>query len=212
MLLHLSVFVLLLAFFILLSSISTFQQQKAGAVIGSLRDSFAAGRLGEGTGDAAERAEALREARAEVEAIGRLFAADLAVAEIEASGDGSGMVVTVPDSELFAEGAMRRDRAELLDRAAAALVPRKAGIQVRLEFLSGYADGSGPETLDGMSADPRLVSRAGLMARTLLLRGADPAYLTVGIEKRQAGWSRFLFTVRDPAAPALRLPAGEGRP
>ncbi|HYE01433.1 MAG TPA: flagellar motor protein MotB [Alphaproteobacteria bacterium] len=200
--LYLAVFVLLLAFFILLNAISTFERRKAGAVLDSLKDSFSAGTLLTGEGDDRERREALAEAARAVESVGELFLAAIPVARIEAASEGSGMVVTLPAAEIFEGDALRADRGDLLDRVAAALAPRAAGVQVRLEFLAGAAGGADDTA--------PLVAMAGTVARDLLERGAQPAPLSVGIERREAGWVRFLFTIRDPEAPPVRLPVAAG--
>ena len=204
--LYLGVFILLLAFFIVLNALSSFEERRAGAVMDSVAASFASPFAGPSRADDAAREAARAEAALAIRELGELFRAQIAIAKVEIGGTGDEMAVTLPAEQLFQgmANAVRPDRTGLLHRVADALVPRAAGIQVRLEMLLSAGDAGGP------IPDP--IARAGSLARRLTGMGAPGAAMTVGLEPVPAGQVRLIFSVHDPMAPAVRLMPGGGRP
>lgn len=191
-LLYLGVFILLLAFFILLNSISHFHDDKVGAVIRSVDDAFSTQALL--TGSPGDRQQTRREAARALADLGDLIRAELPLAKVETGAETGTLHVTLAATSLFTAdgGSLRPSQQALLDRMARALEPRPRGVVVRGEFLfatTGLAD-PGP-----------LILRAGVLARSVVALGADPASLSVGLETGgEAGQLRLLFT----------LHAGEG--
>lgn len=188
-LLYLGVFILLLAFFILLNSISHVHKDKAGAVIRSVDDAFSIQALLEGS--AGDRQQVRRDAAQALADLGDLIRAELPLAKVEAGKETGTLHVTMPASYLFAgDGAtIRPDQQGLLDRIARALETRPAGLSVRAEFLFSTV---------GAADTAPLVVRAGALARAVASLGANPAWMSVGLEKgTQAGQLRLLFNIRE---------------
>lgn len=197
MLLYLGVFMLLLAFFILLNALSNFHDQKVGAVLRSVDEAFSVQAIL--TGAPGDRRSARREAARALADLGDLIRAELPLAKVDTSGEGSTLMVTLPASALFVgDGlAIRPDQQGLMDRMARALVASRPGIDVRAEALFGR---------QGATDMAPLVARAGALARSMTALGAPPAALSVGLEPTvPAGTVRLLYTVLvtdSPVGPA----------
>jgi hypothetical protein len=191
-LLYLGVFILLLAFFILLNSISHFHDEKVGAVIRSVDDAFSTQALL--TGSPGDRQQARREAARAVQDLGDLIRAELPLAKVEAGTETGTLHVTMPASNLFAgDGlAIRPSQQGLMDRIARAMENRPRGVSVRAEFLFATK---------GVEDTAPLVARAGALARAVSALGANPVWLSVGLEKgAEAGQLRLLFRVHEEGA------------
>lgn len=190
---YLGLFMLMLAFFILLNAISHFHQDKVGAVIRSVDQAFAmplTGRGGAGGEEAGQQAAA-----ASLRDLGDLVRTQLALAKVDAGADGTTLAVILPASDLFVGDtlAIRPDRIALMDRVAATLAPRPQGVQIQAEILFAT---------QGVADSAPLVARAGAMARALVANGVPPAPLSVGLERgTAAGQVRFLFTLPSPVTP-----------
>lgn len=192
-LLYLGVFILLLAFFILLNSISHFHDEKVGAVIRSVDQAFSTQALLSGA--PGDRQQARREAARAVQDLGDLIRAELPLARVEAGTQTGTLVVTLPAANLFlADGsAVRPSQQALMDRMARTLEPRRHGVSVRAEFLFATKGAADPAAL---------VARAGVLARAVTALGADPASLSVGLETGvEAGQVRLLFSIQTGEGP-----------
>lgn len=186
-LLYLGVFILLLAFFILLNSISHFHDEKVGAVIRSVDDAFSSQAVL--TGAAGDRQQARAEAARALQDLGDLIRAELPLAKVEAGTETGTLQVTMPVGALFVGKGLdiRPEQQGLMDRVARVLEPRRRGVSVRAELLLS--------TQDAADMTP-LVARAGALARALSGLGANPAWMSVGLEKGEtAGQLRLLFAV-----------------
>lgn len=201
---YLAVFILLLGFFILLNSLSTFEQAKVGVVMDSVEDAFARAPDPLGTASDRARAGALAEASRAVRELGDLILTDIPLAKLEVSSDGRTLVLVLPTAELFAGGAagpmLRTDRTGLLNRAADVLLPREGDVRVRLEALLGTAS-----TADTAANGP-LVGAAGAIARGLTHHGAPADALTVGLETAVPGQVRLLFGITVGGRPVSLVP------
>lgn len=204
MLLYLAVFVLLLAFFILLNALSNFHRDKVGAVRESVERAFslAADRDGPGTDRLREGARA--EAARALKDLGDLVAAELPLAKVEVGSDGDTLALALPVSALVGpDGAtVAAGAGGLMHRAAAALQPRAGGVQVELELLLA--------TSPGVSTAAQ-VSQAGLLARELNRMGAPAGPVSIGLERGATGTARLLFRIQVPGSPPDLRQAG-GRP
>ncbi|MDZ5648192.1 hypothetical protein [Nitrospirillum sp. BR 11828] len=191
-----SVFFLLLAFFILLTSLSTFENRKFDAVVQAVQDAFG---VTMAQGPAAQAALARADER--LGAVGRRLVAVVPDAVIDQGGKGGTLVATMPASSLFAtttaDGGgtvvtVLPGREGLWRQMAEAVRPdEETGLEIDLEFL--VADGGNP----GASLP---VFQAGAMARTLAAAGVHANAMTVGVEKGTADQVRFLFHARPPHA------------
>ncbi|MBB6254272.1 flagellar motor protein MotB [Nitrospirillum iridis] len=205
--LYLSVFFLLLAFFILLTSLSTFENRKFDAVLQGVQDAFGV-TLTEGPATQA----ALARADERLGAVGRRLVAVMPDAVIDKGGKGGTLAVTMPVASLFAVATadgggtvvtVLPGREGVWHQMADAVRPdEELGLEIELEFLVG--DGGNP----GASLP---VFEAGAMARTLAAAGVVPRAMTVGVEKGTADTARFLFRARLPH-PAPLAPRGEEPP
>lgn len=192
--LYVSMFLLLLAFFGLLNSLSTVERERLAGVVQGLEQAF--GQHAPAP-DRQAVAEALDSAARSVESLGELFSAEIPVAKIEASGPGRTLVVTLPARTLFlGDDAVRPETLGLLTRVADVLAKQPGtakggGARVLLEFLMATADPPG----EGDDAVPE--ARAAAFARALVGAGAPDGPFTVGLERGQEGWARLLFTIAE---------------
>jgi hypothetical protein len=195
---YLSLFLLLLVFFIVLNAVSVRQAGRAAAVIGSVGEAFGAGTPAADASATAAMTAAVAEALRAVSALGDLPPADLAVTKVDDPRPGAAMVVALPAAALFEPGrsTVLAARAGLFDRIADALRPRSSGPHYRLEELIGV--GAPPEA-PAHRAEVR--ARAAALGAVLLARGVPPDSLSVGVEQGRPAEVRFIFAA-DASEPA----------
>lgn len=198
--LFLGLYLLILAFFILLVSLSTIEEKKARAVMESLSTTFGSERatgsaLGISGGDGS-----LLIVEDFVAALARI----VRVAEVKTLSPGRLMRVSLPVAVVFAAGVEtpRPSLHPLLDRMVATLSAPPPGLRVDLEFA--LAPGT-------TAADPALAARrADVFAREMLARGAPPARLAIALAPAAGDEAWFTFRIESTAA--LPVPAaGAGR-
>ena len=202
-LVYLSLFLLLLVFFIVLVSHSTLRDYRVQAVMSSVSRSFAPPPPG-ATETAPTQGSSALVALSGLKRLGDLFETDLAIVKVEKSLPGRMLVATTETSELFEDGTafVRRERLGLLDRVARELGDR-AGVRFEVDFLIAV----GPEPAGKRPlGDP--VAQAAALGRALIADGAPPATVSVGIEPGAAGSARFLFAARLPGEPRRDGPGG----
>lgn len=180
--LFLALYLLVLAFFILLNSMAAYEEVKSKAVLESLSTTFAS--QGAATGDdpflaAAGESAAAREFQAQV---GRLVQAAIPAARVELLRPGRLMQVEFPADMLFLpdSAALRPGQVPLLDRLVAAMSVPPPGLRYELDFTIG----AGPA--------PQL-ARAGAFARGMAERGAAPRGVLVGIDSGDPRRATLLF-------------------
>ncbi|QJE73001.1 hypothetical protein HHL28_07785 [Aerophototrophica crusticola] len=199
--LYLALFVLLLAFFILLNALSNFHQDKVGAVRESVERAFSLSTDRDGAGTDRQREGARAEAARALRDLGDLVRAELPLAKLEAGADGDTLVVALPVTVLVEAGAVAPGASGLLHRAAVALQPRAGGVQVEMELLLATS----PGVDKGMQ-----VAQAGLLARELQKLGAPAAPVSIGLERGVPGTARLLFRIQAPGIPPdLRRVGGQ---
>lgn len=182
----LSLWLVLLAFFIVLASVSQPEAGRAVKAIASVRASFPSDLpLGSSTGEATNLF--VEAERTLPERVGRLVDADLPVAPPRRDPS-TGQITTEMPLDILFDGAG-------LSRPGAALLHRMAG------FLAAPAEG----TLLAVTAlvaegDDASAARAARIARTLIDEGAPPAAITVGTERATLKAARFVFAVRPAGA------------
>jgi len=208
--LFLSLFLLVLAFFILLVTISTLEEVKTKSVMDSLTSTFTSivppstdpTRFKSKEGD-------LIAGQQYQETVTDIFAAALQVAKLKVVHPGRLMQVQVPASTLFAEGQARiqPSQFELLDRIVAAASGRTPGLRFDLEFVIGSRvrdDGGLPQsqTLE--------LARAGAFAREMSERGLPPDSIAIGIEPGDPDDVTMWFYLRREEETRLRLHGADG--
>lgn len=194
--LFLALYLLVLAFFIVLVSISSPEKVKSSAVMDSLTSVFASGMPSttSPTAFAADEGDviAVREFQ---RSISTMFATQLRVARVEEVQPGRLMRVSLPVSSLFQSGqaVIRENRFSLLDRIVAAISSRPPGLRFEMEFVVGRA-----RTIDGPSPASLTeeIERAGAFARQMLARGAPPDSISVAVGSGDPELALITFYVR----------------
>lgn len=191
----LALFLVVLAFFIVLVSYSTIDGRRSDAIMGSLTSTFAAHRnglqqpyqLGSAEGDvvATDRAE---------EQLATLFATRLRLDEVDVKRVGRAVELAMPTDVLFRHGSdvLRQGRLSVLDRLVATVSQRLSStpyaLTLRFERVEP-ADRALPYGPDSL-----VVRRADLIASALVERGLPTNAITIAVEP--AHRDRFVFAFR----------------
>lgn len=194
----LALFLLVLAFFILLVSISTLEEVRSRAVMDSLSSTFATvlPPTTELTAFTAKEGDVVAGQQFQSE-VNSIFAAAMQVARIEIVQPGRLMRVTMPARTLFLDDSdqLRPAREGLLDRIVATLSGRPPGLLYELEFViqTPYSDGRMLPT--GVT---RPMRRASNFASDMIGRGTAPDSLSIGLEPGTDSLVTMWFHVRFP--------------
>ena len=184
-----SIYLLILAFFILLVTISTIDQKKSEAVMDSLQ-------LREELSDSDRGADS--PGQAFIQKLNDLFLKANGVKKIEELKTGKILRI-----EMGAEALFNNDRAtikvsqrDLIDRIISALSSRPPGFQFDMEFIVGTPI----EPSGNLPVNQTLpMARAGAFVRQILGRGAPPDSISIGLGAIDNGEIIFEFYVRTPA-------------
>ncbi len=201
----LSLFLLVLSFFIILVSISTIADVKSQAVRSSLSSTFRTV-LSPST-DPTEFTSLDGDVLAGQqfqETVTGLFSTSLQVAKVEVLRPGKLMRVKLPVSAMFADGAtdVRPVAVPILDRVVAVLSSRPPGLRFDMEFVIGSAFAEGTSLPVNQTLE---TGRAGNLAREMARRGVPPDSVAVGIRPGGTDEITIWFFVRDEAETLLRL-------
>lgn len=190
--LHLSLFLLLLAFFILLNAISFRESRRARDVLGSIDQAFTIDpRLVFGGQPVTARSGSLIAVEA-LKTLGDLFETAVAATKITHLAPGRSLAVSVPADRLFGPtGAVLPEYAGVFDRVADSLRRPPSGFRTDLD-LRLVDDGAAMS----VGAPATLAARAGALIQALLVRGVPAAALSAGVGPGESGMVRLLFTVR----------------
>lgn len=195
--LFLGLYLLMLAFFILLVTISTREEVKSMAVMESLSSTFAtvlppstnltAFSTKEGNVLASESFQ---------DVITGIFSTAIQIAKIDVVRPGRLMRVAFPSDALFFSGiaTLREGRFPMLDRIVAALSARPPGVRYDLEMVIGGRAGADDAVPAGQSLEFR---RAAAFAKDMEVRGAPPDSIVVGINTINPGNLVIRFFVHD---------------
>ncbi len=204
MTLFLALYLVVLAFFIVLVSISSPEKVKSKAVMDSLTTVFSSV-LPPTTSPTAFAADegnviAVREFQ---RSISNMFATQLRVARVEEVQPGRLMRVSLPVEAMFQSGQaiLRENRFSLLDRIVAAISARPPGLRFDMEFVVGRAGATDAPSPASPTAE---IDRAGAFAREMLARGAPPNSISVGVgtgDPRQALINFYVRSLDDAGVP-----------
>jgi hypothetical protein len=194
----LSLFLILLAFFLVLVSHSQAEQSRVAAALGSV------GRALRGGPDIAFGFAGAADPEAAAEAAGRFqarvkqgFVGDLPELAFVAAADGTVLQVPVPLGRLFAGDRLLAEREPLLGAIAGALKTAEGGVRHQVEVA--------------LPAEPAsralAIARAGALARDLEARGVDGAAIAVGIDATVATDTALLTFASRPERPPGRTGA-----
>lgn len=192
----LGLFLLVLAFFIMLVSISTFEKVKSTAVMDSLSSTFTSvlPPTSNPTDFNSKDGDILA-GQAFQEEITAIFSTAVQVERIEVVQPGRLMHLRFRASEIFQDQKteLREDQTPLLDRIVAALSNRPPGLRQDMEIVSGtrVIGDSGLPVAQNIQ-----MARMGELARALTSRGAPPDSITVGIKDADPGTITIWFWVR----------------
>ena len=184
----LSVYLLLLAFFVVLVSISHVELARTRAVSGSLNETFAA------DGRPAKRSELFTSNAgnapsdaALLSRIGDLIRTELAFAEIREVESGRIMAVTLPVDSIFVPRREAIDplRRALIERVARSLAAPLPGVRYDVDILVGAGDTA-----------PLAVGRSAYLASVFVAADAPRRSVAAGIEPGSPGTLRLVFHVR----------------
>lgn len=195
--LFVSLYVVLLAFFILLASNAQFDADRTRDVLKSVNatfssssssDSLAPPSIGGGRGIA----QFFGEMQQSVQSV-------VPLEEMQVLTDGRQMIVTLPDTALFNrdDPHLRHDRRQFYDRLTDTLLAWREDMRIRLTMQQGVA-ATAPSTLE--------ITRAGNFARFMENRGVEPRNLGIAIEQGNPGTITLTFEVLPPESEGLNLP------
>ena len=192
----LSLKLLLLAFFILLTTISKFEEERSRAVMYSVAVAFA-GAVPATEGRAVPDAGigALEKHASLSERIRALFRQTLPMVEVETAADGRVLRLEVRARDLFAMGHadLRPQRGLLLRRLANALTdPRRGPGLYTVEVLHAVPPG------DGAAATRLPAARSGTVVRSLTALGVPGDRLSTGLWPTRGDPGRIAFEITLP--------------
>ncbi len=201
--LFLALFLVILAFFILLASISRFEGTRSTAVMGSLTETFAQPRRpGPAPRPESARTGEVIDGRALQERLATLMATRLRLAEITVVEAGRVLSVTMPADSMFERRSprLRASRRPLIDAVVAGISGLPAGVRCDVELIVGdpVAGAGGPGTRD------LAVRRAGALAREFIGRGLAAERLAVGLDAGEGDRIRLSFQFGDAEAERRR--------
>jgi flagellar motor protein MotB len=195
----LGLYLLILAFFIVLVSLSSIEETKARAVLESLSETFSSADR-DPSGSATGEDGGLAARNLVQQEIADTVSALLRIARIEIVKPGRLMRVALPASAVFNDHrvAVRASAYPLLDRIIASLSNPPAGVRVDLEFA-----------LAESTSEPALTARrADSFARGMLAHGAPPDRISVAIVAQPPGQSWMTFRIRSGDDPPVLSAAG----
>lgn len=191
---------LLLAFFILLTALSSREGAKTRAVLDSVQDSFGGSRIVSDGGAGAPGAAGAESAEARLQAaLGQLFQNMLPLVVRRETPQGAETYLELSAGTFFGPGrtAFQPGRRVLLERLAVALSQALGG---GLDFQFQLLHSAG----QGAAAARLATERTAAMAAELVRQGVAPARLTVGLflSEERAARVRLVLQVRRPASDA----------
>jgi len=194
--LFLGLYLILLAFFVLLNTMATLKEDRVKAVLGSLLSTFSTEILNTlnpteftaSVGNELSTQEYHREIR-------DFFEVAVPLSRVEFYSAGSVMRIRMPADQLFESGSIvvREDREDLMFRITRALKRRVAGLRYEVEFSTFTGPFLGDEAASGQVIE---IARAGAFARAVQDGGTPVNSLTIGAQPGNPGEIELAFLVR----------------
>lgn len=212
----LGLFLLVLAFFIMLVSISTFEKVKSSRVMDSLTSTFTT--VLPPTSDPVDfnaKDGDILAGEAFQEQVTSIFSTAIQVENIEVVQPGRLMRLQMRVNVLYLDGqtAVREDQYPLLDRIVAVLSNRPPGLRQDMEVIIGSRVTEGASLPVGQTLE---TSRVGELARLMVSRGAPPDAISVGLKPGDPNEISIWFWVRGVQETAVRfeeaMEAAKNRP
>ncbi len=200
LMLVLSLYLLMLAFFVVLNSISNVEVTRLQAVSGSLNETFAAeGKPHDKTITLVSSQGNVLADAAFLSRVGNLIRTELAFANVEDVLPGRLMAVTMSADSLFIPGreAINPLLRPIIDRVAKALINPLPGVRYDVEILVGNS-----------VTDDLVLGRSALLASVFAAAGSPARSIAAGIEQDSPGQLRLLFHVRPRNEARFMFPDG----
>lgn len=188
LMLVLSLYLLLLAFFVVLNSISNIEVTRLQAVSGSLSETFATeGKPADKSAMLVSSQGNLLSDAAFLSRLGNLIKTELGFANVEEVLPGRLMEVTMSANALFIPGreAINPLLRPTVDRVAKALINPSPGVRYDVDILVGNS-----------ASDDLVIGRSAFLAGVFAAAGTPTRSIAAGIEQDAPGRLRFLFHVR----------------
>jgi hypothetical protein len=208
-LIFLSLFLLLLAFFILLNALATIEETKARKVLTSVATTFRS------VVDSKTQAQILisdlgptPQAYEVLDALQQLWITSAPIAKVEKLTRGQIMEMRLPVNELFlgGEAVLRADREDLFDRTSLLLGIHSGGGATEVQVVLGVRRDE--NTLS--AADGRLaVDRAAKIAAAFVDHDTPEDRVLIGVREGDPKMLRVRFEIRDPAASHVTFASGD---
>lgn len=197
--LFLGLYLVILAFFILLVTISTIEENRSKKVMDSLSSTFTSivppsADLMTLNRSADEGVLAGQEFQQQITGI---FATELGISKVDTLQPGRQMRLMLKSDSLFFqdEPRIRPAMYPLLDRTVAALSNRPAGQRFDMEFVIGTEPSADGKTLP--TTETLAVQRAGAFANEMNSRGIPPDSIAVGVRPGRKDEVAIYFYTRD---------------
>lgn len=205
----LSLYLILLAFFVLLYNSSRIEDARARRVAGSLQATFS--ETGTKRDQPAPKTSMLADTLATaqfMQSMARAVKKEIPVSEIDVVKRGRLLRARLQSIDLFPDGKAELwpGRLDLIERIAEALNDRPTGTRYDLEvlFASPWIT---PKMLDGKP--PLVVARASNVARAVDRAGAPKGTVSVGVRQGDSGWIDLRFHIRSEQEARQTLPVEE---
>ncbi len=225
--LFLALYLLLLAFFIMLTALSSLERQRAEAVMDSLTITFAPGRAPvEAVVPLDDLAGNRRAAEAFIALVTDLFQSAVPTVRLRQTVPGRAMEIRMRAEALFEPGtdSLRRPRQTMLDSVVAALAGAPKGLRFELAMIAEVAETRDANDVAVLPVDGTHLAmrRAGGFGRFMNDRGAAQGSVLVGLSPGDPDWLRFVVRAVDvtrwdpdlsdlpPDAVAIDASAGPG--
>ena len=190
--LFLALFLLLLAFFIMLNAMSTVEEGRSDKVLESVQRAFPSALRKDIAEDLLDAEPGSVIGEGVRGALGTVFREVLPGIPVEVEANGNPIFVSIPTARVFAPaaGGVTPVMEDLARRLAPILNNPPAGSVLDLQILYGVDRST--------SADQRqtLIFRASETVRAFNDREVDPAILSAGLEPRDPAFVRLIFRTR----------------
>jgi hypothetical protein len=202
--LFLGLYLILLAFFILLSSVSTVSESKTSAAVGSINSAFRSDTRVEAlTGDSLLLARGAGQLdRALLGAVRASFSSAFPNVEPNETIVGRAVRFVIPSDSIFPPGrsAIHAEAGDLVAKLARSLETSALGFRNDVEVVlrTGEKMPSASDPEGGL-----MIERAGTMARELLAKGVHERSIKTGLRGGPPGTIAFFFRQTDETAPVL---------
>lgn len=193
----LSLKVLLLAFFILLNALASFEDERSTAVLDSVREAFRGVVPAQKNYSEKAAAVAILDGPEDVlEALGRLFDDSLPITRQNAAANSRNLQIDLPVEDFFlSQGSLVAGEGLDTLRAIAVVLTdqRFAGEDYRVDLLYGL-----PASGSGLEGHALALRRAGALVRVLERERIPSARLSAGLMPSFPGQLRLHFTFSTP--------------